>query len=144
MYEVMAAWETLGTDVDEPAYIRDYAALWRAADKIVYSRTLESVSTERTRIEKEFDPEVVRQMKANAKSDISIGGPTLATAAIETGLVDEYQVFIAPIAVGGGLRFLPERVRLDLALVEERRFSNDMVFLRYLAGRTTLPGRGEG
>jgi dihydrofolate reductase len=131
MYEVMVAWETLDSDFEQPPYIQDFARIWQAADKIVYSRTLTAVSAARTRIEREFDPEVVRRMKANLESDIIIGGPTLASDAIEAGLVDEYHLFVAPVAVGGGLRFLPDHIRLDLVLLDERRFANGMVYLRY-------------
>ena len=130
MYDVMAAWETLGSDPTQPAYIRDFGMIWRAADKIVYS-TLATVSTARTRIEREFDPEAVRQMKADLESDISIGGPTLAASAIRAGLVDGYLLFIAPVVVGGGLPFLPRGIRLDLELSDERRFASGMVYLRY-------------
>lgn len=131
MYEVMVAWETLDSDFEQPPYIQDFARIWQAADKIVYSRILTAVSAARTRIEREFDPEVVRRMKANLESDIIIGGPTLASDAIEAGLVDEYHLFVAPVAVGGGLRFLPDHIRLDLVLLDERRFANGMVYLRY-------------
>ncbi len=131
MYEVMAVWETLDSDLEQPPYIRDFARIWQAADKIVYSRTLTAVATARTRIEREFDPEVVRRMKANLESDIMIGGPTLASEAIEAGLVDEYHLFVAPVAVGGGLRFLPDHIRLDLVLLDERRFASGMVYLHY-------------
>lgn len=131
MYEVMAAWETLDSDLGQPPYIRDFARIWQAADKIVYSTTLPAVSTARTRIAREFDPEAVRLMKANLESDIIIGGPTLAADAIRAGLVDEYHLFVAPVAVGGGLRFLPGHIRLDLVLLDERRFVNGMVYLRH-------------
>lgn len=131
MYEVMSVWQTLGTDPGHPAYIQDYGRIWRAADKVVYSKTLESASTPRTRIEREFDPEAVRRMKASAVKDLSIGGPTIAATAIRAGLVDEYMLFVAPVAVGGGLPFLPPGLRLDLTLVEERSFPNGMVCLRY-------------
>ncbi|MDO8848262.1 MAG: dihydrofolate reductase family protein [Coriobacteriia bacterium] len=131
MYEVMAAWETLGSSPEDPPYIRDFAAIWRAADKIVYSKTLETVSTARTRIERDFDPEAVRRMKQDRSSDILVGGPTLAAEAISAGLVDEYHLFVFPVAVGGGLPFLPGHVRLDLTLLDERRFSDGVVYLRY-------------
>ena len=130
MYEVMNAWETLEV-ADEPPFIQDFAAIWRAADKVVYSRTLERASSARTRIEREFDPDAVRQLKAGAGRDFSIGGPHLAAEAIRTGLVDEWQLFVAPVVVGGGTRSLPDDVRLQLELLDERRFGNGMVFLRY-------------
>ncbi len=131
MYEVMTAWETLGSEPDDPAYIRDFAAIWRAADKIVYSRTLEAASTAKTRIERDFDPESVRHMKAELHDDILIAGPTLAAEAIEAGLVDEYRLFVFPVVVGGGLSFLPGRIRLDLTLLDEHRFSSGVVYLGY-------------
>jgi dihydrofolate reductase len=131
MYEVMVAWETLGGRGDQPPFIEDFAKLWRAASKIVYSSTLEAVSGARTRIERDFDPAAIRRMKEEAVGDISVGGPSLAAQAIRAGLVDEYQLFVAPVMVGGGTRTLPDAVRLDLALVDERRFDNGMVYLDY-------------
>lgn len=131
MYEVMVAWETLGGLGDQSPFIVDYAQIWRAASKIVYSRTLEAVSGSRTRIERDFDPEAIRRMKTQTADDISIGGPHLAALAIEAGLVDEYQLFVAPVVTGGGTRSLPEGVRLDLELMDERRFGNGMVYLNY-------------
>jgi dihydrofolate reductase len=130
MYEALVAWETIE---DESPVIRDFAELWRAADKIVYSRTLESASSARTRIEREFDPEAVRQLKARAERDIIIGGPELATHAIRGGLVDEYHLFITPIVVGGGTQALPDDVRVPLELVGEYRFANGVVHLHYRA-----------
>jgi dihydrofolate reductase len=130
LYEVMAAWENMNTS-DQPAYIRDFAQIWQAADKIVYSRTLDSVSTARTRIEREFDPAAVRGLKESATTDLLIGGPNLAGHALEAGLVDECHLFVAPMIVGGGTRFLPDGLRQNLELAEERRFGNGMVHLRY-------------
>jgi dihydrofolate reductase len=130
MYETMLAWETMSLD-DQPAVVRDFAAIWRAADKIVYSRTLEAASSARTRIERDFDPEVVRQLKAAAERDITVGGPDLAAQAIKAGLVDEYHLFVAPVVVGGGTQALPTNVRLELELLDERRFGNGMVHLHY-------------
>ena len=130
MYEVLVAWETLQVD-DQPGFIHDFAEIWRAADKIVYSKTLESVSSARTRLERDFEPDAVRQMKASAGRDLTVGGPGLAAHAIEAGLVDECHLFLAPIAVGGGTRFFPDDARLDLELLDERRFRNGMVHLRY-------------
>lgn len=131
MYEVMSAWETLGTHGDEPAYIEEFGELWRASDKVVYSTTLDSVDSARTRIERAFEPDTVRRMKAELAGDISIAGPTLAAQAIAAGLVDEYQLFVVPVVVGGGTRCLPDGVRLDLQLVDQRRFDNGMVYVSY-------------
>ncbi len=131
MYEVMIGWETVHTRADQPTYIQNFAEIWQAADKIVYSKTLETVSSARTRIEREFDPEAVRQIKARAKHDITVGGPHLAAEAFRARLVDECHLFLAPIVAGGGKRFLPERVGLKLELLDERRFGNGTVYLRY-------------
>jgi len=131
MYEVMAAWETAHTVADQPAVIQNFAKIWRAADKIVYSTTLETVSSARTRIERVFDPEAVRQMKASATRDISVGGPDLAAQAIKAGLVDECHLFIAPIVVGGGKQSLPDGVRMNCELLDVRRFGNGVVHLHY-------------
>jgi dihydrofolate reductase len=131
MYEVMTYWETAHTVPDQPPVILDYAQIWQAADKVVYSTTLEEASTARTRIEREFDPDAVRRMKATAERDISIGGPTLAARAIAAGLVDELHLFVAPVVVGGGTRSLPDDVRWDLDLTDERRFGNGVIYLRY-------------
>jgi dihydrofolate reductase len=130
MYEVMVAWETMDTS-SEPPPIADYAQIWRAADKIVYSRTLEAASSTRTRIERDLNPESVRQLKAQADSDIAIGGSELAGEAIKAGLVDEYHLFLTPILVGGGKRALPDDVRIELELVDEHRFGNGVVHLHY-------------
>jgi dihydrofolate reductase len=132
MYEVLVAWETLDLAGQPPA-MQDYAEIWRGADKIVFSRTLGSVSSARTRLEREFDPEAVRRLKEEAAKDLGIGGPRLAGQAIAAGLVDEYHFFLAPAVVGGGKQMLPDDVRLDLELRDERRFGNGFVFLRYLA-----------
>jgi dihydrofolate reductase len=131
MYEVMAYWETAHTLADQRPVIQEYADIWRAADKVVYSRTLETVSSARTRIERDFDPEAVRQMKTRAGPDISVGGPELAAQAIKAGLVDEYHLFLLPIMVGGGKRSLPDDVRVELELLNERRFANGVVYLHY-------------
>ena len=130
MYEVLVAWETLDT-ADQPPYIQDFAEIWRAADKIVYSTTLETVSSAQTRIERAFDPEAVRQLKTTAERDLAVGGPGLAAHAIRAGLVDEWQVLLVPVVVGGGIRFFPEDVRLTLELLDERRFGNGTLHLRY-------------
>ena len=133
MYEVMAFWDTAHTLADQPAVIRDYATIWQAADKIVYSRTLKAPSTGRTRLEREFDSDAVRRMKAAAGRDIGVGGPDLAAQAIRAGLVDEFHFFITPVVVGGGTRSLPGDVRVNLELMDERRFDNGTVHLHYRA-----------
>jgi len=130
MYEVMASWETI-TLAGQPPYTQDFAQIWQAADKVVYSRTLETASTARTRIERDFDPQAVRQMKATAGRDLSVGGPDLAAQALKAGLVDECHLFLTPIIVGGGRQSLPSNLRLELELLDERRFGNGMVHLRY-------------
>ena len=130
LYEVMAVWETLDGS-DQPAVIRDYAALWRAADKVVYSTTLGTVSTTRTRLEREVDIDTIRALKATTDADIGVGGPTLAAHFVAAGLVDEYHQFLSPVIVGGGTRFFPPGVRLDLDLIDERRSGNGVVYLHY-------------
>ena len=130
LYEIMTAWENMDTR-DEPPHIRDFAEIWQAAEKIVYSRTLESVSTARTRIERAFDPDTVRDLKATTETDLLVGGPNLAAHAFEARLVDECQFFVAPMIVGGGTRFLPDKLRQKLQLTDERRFGDGMVHLRY-------------
>jgi dihydrofolate reductase len=130
MYEVMTAWETIDL-ADQPPFIRDFAEIWRAADKVVYSNTLEEVSSARTRIEPDFDPEGVRRLKAATGRDLIVGGPDLAAHAFKAGLVDECHLFFAPILVGGGKQSLPDNVRLKLELLDERRFGSGMVYLRY-------------
>jgi dihydrofolate reductase len=135
MYDVLVAWETLDT-ADEPPCIKDFAEIWRAADKIVYSKTLDAASSARTRIEHEFDPDAVRKLKSEASRDLTVGGPNLAAQAFESGLVDECHLFLAPIVVGGGNQALPDDVRLGLELLDERRFANGTVHLRY---RTRAP-----
>ena len=133
MYEVMQAWETLKLE-DQPPFIQDFAEIWRRADKIVYSKTLEAPSSARTRIEREFDPDAVRQMKGQAGLDLAVGGADLAAHAFEAGLVDELHLFLAPIVVGGGKQSLSDKVRLELELLDTRRFGNGMVHLRYGRG----------
>jgi dihydrofolate reductase len=134
MYEVMSYWHTAPTDPAQHPVARDFAEIWRAADKVVYSRTLASVSTPRTRLERDFDPEAVRALKAGADRDISVGGPELAGQAIAAGLVDECHLFLSPVVVGGGTPALPDGVRWPLDLLGERRFGNGVVHLHY-AGR---------
>ncbi len=131
MYQTMAGWETDPTLADQSAVMRDFAELWQAAQKVVYSRTLTSAPTRRTTIEMEFDPASVQQMKASTEGDLAVGGPALAAQAFEAGLVDECHLFLVPIVVGGGKPSLPDDVRLELELLDERRFPNGMVFLQY-------------
>jgi dihydrofolate reductase len=129
-YEVMVAWETMDTSEATPA-VRDFAALWRAADKVVYSATLEAAASARTRVERAFDPDAVRRMKAGADRDIGVGGPGLAAEALRAGLVDECHLFLAPVVVGGGRHAFPGGVRLGLELMGERRFGGGVVHLPY-------------
>jgi dihydrofolate reductase len=131
IYETMVYWETAHTLPDQPPFIQDFAGIWQAADKIVYSKTLDTPSSARTRIERDFDPDAVRRMKASTERDISVGGPDLAAQAIKAGLVDEYHLFLTPIIVGGGKQSLPDNVRLELELLDERRFGNGVVHLHY-------------
>ena len=138
MYETMAVWETM--EDDEPV-MRDYAQLGRAADKVVYSTTLGEVTTSRTRLERTFDPDAVRALKAGAARDISVGGPGLAGEALRAGLVDACHLFLLPIVVGGGTPALPAGVRLDLELVGERRFAGGAVHLRYRVTSEARPAR---
>jgi riboflavin biosynthesis pyrimidine reductase len=126
----MVAWENPEAFADKPV-LRDYAEIWQDSDKVVYSKTLEVVSSSKTRIERDFDAGAIREMKARAVRDLSIGGPELAAQAIEAGLVDEIHLFLAPIVVGGGKQSLPDGVRLELELVGERRFGNGVVHLHY-------------
>lgn len=130
LYEVMRAWETMGGP-DDPLVARDFAGIWRASDKVVYSTSLESVTTARTRIERVFDPDAVARLKASADRDLLVGGPELAGQALEAGLVDEIDLFLSPVTVGGGTHALPHRQRHDLQLLDERRFANGVVHLRY-------------
>jgi dihydrofolate reductase len=131
MYEVMAYWETVPLP-DQPSVVRDFAEIWRSAEKIVYSTTLVSVTTARTRIERSFNPDAVRQMKTRAERDLTVGGAHLAGQALRAGLVDECHLFLTPIVVGGGTAALPEGVTIDLELVDERRFKGGVVHLHYL------------
>jgi dihydrofolate reductase len=131
MYDTMVYWADSKLLDDEEPVVRDFAAIWQAADKVVYSTTLESVSTPRTRIERRFDPDAVRRLKAEASSDVTIGGAELAGQALRAGLVDELQLLAVPVLVGGGTRAFPDEVRAELELLEERRFEGGTVFLRY-------------
>ena len=126
LYEVLVAWETI--DDPEPE-MQDFAQIWRAAEKVVYSTTLQEVSSRRTRIERSFEPDAVRAIKA--QGDCTVGGAALAAEAMRAGLVDEVQLLLSPVIVGGGKRALPDGVRLDLALADERRFENGAVYLGY-------------
>jgi dihydrofolate reductase len=131
MYETMAGWETDAGLAARSELMREFAQIWQAAEKIVYSGTLESASTGRTRIERKFDPEAVRKLKASEDSDLTVGGPELAAHAFRAGLVDECHLFFVPIAVGSGKSALPNDLRLELELLDERRFDSGMVHLRY-------------
>jgi dihydrofolate reductase len=131
LYETMAGWETNPSYAEQSPVARDFAEIWRAAEKIVYSRTLDTVTTSKTRIERDFDPDAVRQLKAAAESDLLVGGAALAAEAFRAGLVEECHLLLAPILVGGGKDALPRGIRLELELMDERRFGNGMVFLRY-------------
>jgi dihydrofolate reductase len=131
MYEVMVYWETALTLADQPPAIQDFAQIWQAADKVVYSNTLETVSSARTRIERDFEPEAVRRMKARAVRDLTVGGPDLAAQAIKAGLVDEYHLLVTPVVVGGGKHSFPNNVRVGLELLDERRFDSGVVHLHY-------------
>jgi dihydrofolate reductase len=131
MYQTMAVWETPDVIPVRTPVILDFARIWQGADKIVYSKSLETVSTRKTRLEREFDPQVVRDLKAQLPHDVAVGGPTLAGHAIRAGIVDEYHLFVVPITIGGGKPILPGNVRVPLELLAERRFGNGMVYLRY-------------
>jgi dihydrofolate reductase len=131
MYETMVFWENAHTYDDQRPVMQDFAAIWQQADKIVYSRTLETASSAKTRIERDFDAEAVQTMKASTGRDLSVGGPDLAGHALKAGLVDECHLFLTPVVVGGGTRSLPDDVRLQLELLDERRFANGVVYLRY-------------
>ncbi len=131
MYDVMVYWETAHTIPDQSPAAQDYTRIWQAADKVVYSRTLDKVASERTRIERDFDPAAVQALKESAGSDIGIGGPELAAAALRAGLVDEVHLLVNPVVVGGGTRALPDKVAMRLQLMDEHRFGNGVVYLRY-------------
>jgi dihydrofolate reductase len=131
IYETMVFWETASSGSDQPAAIRDYAEIWRAAEKIVYSRTLQTLSSARTRIEHDFDPAAISRLKESSDRGITVGGAGLAGTAIAAGLVDECHLFLNPIVVGGGKRALPDKVRVQLELLAERRFRSGVVHLHY-------------
>ena len=130
-YETMAVWQTPEVVPGLTPAMLEFSRIWEAADKIVYSRSRETVSTPKTRLEREFHPQAVRELKAQSPLDISVAGPTLAAHAIRTGLVDEYHLLVVPTMLGGGKRVLPSNVCVRLDLLEERRFTNGMVYLRY-------------
>jgi dihydrofolate reductase len=131
MYETMAVWEKPETIAGEGAVVREYADIWKDADKVVFSRTLDDVSTDRTRLEREFDADAIGRLKEDAERDISIGGPTLAAEAIRAGLVDEFHLVVVPIIVGGGTPVFPAGIRADLELIDEHRFARGSVHLHY-------------
>jgi dihydrofolate reductase len=131
MYETMVYWETAATIPDQRPVSRDFTTIWQAAEKIVYSTSLKDASSGRTRIERSFDPRAIRHMKVTAEKDISVGGAHLAAQAIAADIVDELQLFVVPVLVGGGKRWLPDDVLLDLKLLETRNFESGVVFLRY-------------
>ncbi len=131
MYEVMAYWDTAPLDADKPAVALDYASIWRAIDKVVYSTTLDEPSAARTRLERTFDADAVRRMKASSATGISVGGPELAGHAFEAGLVDECHIFVNPVVVGSGTACFPGHLRIELELLDERRFDNGVVHLHY-------------
>jgi dihydrofolate reductase len=131
LYETMSYWQDPPDLAEQPEYIRDFAEIWQRTDNVVYSRTLDSPSTPRTRIESEFDPDAVRELKKSADADLSVGGPGLAAEALRAGLVDELHQVIHPVIVGGGTHWLPDGLRLDLELLEERRFGSGAAHLHY-------------
>lgn len=134
LYETMLYWETFDATDDQPAWVRDFAEVWRAAPKVVYSRTLETPSSAKTRLERAFDPAAVRRMKQTAEHDLSVGGANLAGQAMAAGLVDEIHLFVTPVTVGGGTRALPDRFRSRLELVDVDRFGSGVLHLEYRIG----------
>lgn len=135
MYDTMAYWETALEEPDPPEFVRTYARVWQAATKVVYSTTLDAPTTARTTVERAFDPAALRAWVDGLDHDVTVDGPTLAAQALRAGIVDEVQPYLAPVAVGGGLRFWPDGLRLDLDLLEERRFGNGTLWLRYAVRR---------
>jgi dihydrofolate reductase len=131
MYQVMLPWESPEMLTSPPAFIQDFARIWQSADKIVFSKTLDQVSSARTRLEREFSPGLIRQLKAAADRDLTVSGPNLAAQAFQAGLVDECQLFLVPVIIGGGNRALPDGVRSKLVLLDERRFASGIIYLRY-------------
>ncbi len=134
MYETMVFWETVSTAADQPAVIRDFAEIWRSAEKIVYSRSLDTASSAKTRIEREFDIASVRRLKETSESDLTVGGAELAGQAIAAGLVDECHLLLTPIVVGGGKAAFSDNVRVQLELLNEHRFESGVVHLHYRVG----------
>jgi dihydrofolate reductase len=134
MYDVMTYWETSTPEIEESAVTADYQRLWRAARKIVYSTTLDAVATDNTTIERVFDPELVADLVGRSDTDVSIGGPRLAAHALRAGLVGEIRMFLTAVVVGDGIPFLPEGWSSPLELLDEQRFENGTVYLRYAAG----------
>lgn len=139
MYETMRVWQTFGDDPAESPVVADFASIWRKADKVVFSSTLAEVTTPRTSIQRTFDPDAVGALVAAAPGDVGVGGPTIAAEALRAGLVDEVRLVLVPVAVGGGTPALPLGLVLGLELLDERRFGNGAVFLRY---RVSRPARG--
>ena len=137
MYDVLVVWENPQAFANDSPAMQEYASIWQAADKVVYSRTLQAVSSDRTRLERSFDPEAVQELKASSAAELSVSGPELAAQALRAGLVDEVRLFVSPVVVGGGTPALPAGVRLSLALLDTRRFTNGVVFLRYRIGART-------
>lgn len=132
MYETMLPWDTAPTDAGQPPHLREFTGIWQSAEKVVFSTTLRSVSSARTRLERDFDPGLVRRLKASAGQDLTVGGATLAAQALQAGLVDQLQLFLLPVAVGGGKPALPRGARLNLELTDMRRFPGGTVFLSYI------------
>lgn len=132
MYEVMTAWEQIQINPNHSSYILEYAAIWQKAKKIVFSKTLNKVSTAKTQIERNFDPKAILQMKEESVGNLLIGGPNLASQAIKAELIDEFHLFIIPLVVGGGKRYIPDNVWLNLELKTERRFQNGTIYLYYI------------
>jgi dihydrofolate reductase len=137
MHEVLRYWDTAPTTDEVPPALRDFATIWQATDKVVYSTTLGAVDAPRTRVERSFDPGAVRQLKATADRDVSVGGPALAAQVFEARLVDEVHLLLSPVVVGGGTAALPHHARVDLELLDVRRFGNGVVYLQYRVGAAT-------
>jgi dihydrofolate reductase len=135
MYDTLKVWDTLGSDPESPDAIREFASIWASADKVVYSASLDAVETQRTRLEREFDPAAVRAMVDAAERDVSIGGATLAATALRAGIVDQVDLYLNPVVVGGGTRAVPDGVRFGLGLIATERFDNGVVYLRYALQR---------
>jgi dihydrofolate reductase len=131
MYETMVYWETAQALVDQRPCSREFTEIWQAADKIIYSESLKIVSSAKTRIERRFDPKAIQRMKSIQERDITVGGPNLAAQAFKAGLVDEYQLFLTPVVLGGGKPSLPNDLRVECELLSERRFRSGVVFLHY-------------